>query len=162
MNFCPEWLYDLAVARVAQEFLSSSMPIYSFAQKYSKGLSETYEQVTPAELSDPAEEILRFMAKVGISDTSDEVLQNYIFFKLNFEKAGQPRKMKSMFGTIESPVKAKDYAPEKVLKDFMVYVYGMRSDAIPTAPMGWRLEDDKHLEGFKKVMEKSASILDSL
>ena len=85
MSFCPEWLYDLAVARVAQEFLSSSMPIYSFAQKYSKGLSESYEQVTPAELSDPAEEVLRFMAKVGISDTSDEVLQNYIFFKLNFE-----------------------------------------------------------------------------
>ena len=162
MSFCPEWLYDLAVARVAQEFLSSSMPIYSFAQKYSKGLSEPYEQVTPAELSDPAEEILRFMAKVGISDTSDEVLQNYIFFKLNFEKVGQPRKMKSMFGTIESPVKAKDYSPEKVLKDFMVYVYGMRSDAIPTAPMGWRLEDNEYLEGFKKVMEKSASILDSL
>ena len=53
-------------------------------------------------------------------------------------------------------------APAKVLKDFMVYVYGMRSDAIPIAPMGWRLEDDDHLEGFKKVMEKSASILDSL
>ena len=70
--------------------------------------------------------------------------------------------MKSMFGTIESPVKVKDYSPEKVLKDFMVYVYGMRSDAIPIAPMGWRLEDDEHLEGFKKVMEKSASILDSL
>ena len=162
MSFCPEWLYDLAVARVAQEFLSSSMPIYSFAQKYSKGLSEAYEQLSPAELSDPAEEILRFMAKVGISDTSDEVLQNYTFFKLNFEKAGQPRKMKSMFGTIESGVKTQDYSPEKVVKDFMVYVYGMRSDAIPTAPLGWRLEDDDHLEGFKKIMEKSASILDSL
>ena len=162
MSFCPEWLYDLTVARVAQEFLSSSMPIYSFAQKYSKGLSDSYEAISPAELADPAEEILRFMAKVGISDTSDEVLKNYTFYKLNFEKVGQPRKMKSMFGTIESGVKVQDYTPEKVIKDFMVYVYGMRSDAIPVAPMGWRLEDDNNLEGFKKIMERATSILDSL
>lgn len=162
MIFCPEWIYDLAVARTAQEFLNSSMPVTSFANKFSKGLSQSYESISPSEISDPAEEILRFMAKMGFSNTSDEVLQNYIYFKLNFEKAGKPRKMTPMFGSIEAGEKTKEYSPEKVFKDFSIYVYGMRSDAIPIAPIGWRLENDTHIKNFIEIIKKPASIIDSL
>ena len=46
--YCPAWMYDIASARVAFEFLHSEMPLESFAAKYSQGLSDTYSDV-PAE-----------------------------------------------------------------------------------------------------------------
>jgi hypothetical protein len=45
MTFCPDWIYDAAMARTAEEFLSSDLPLQAVAKKYSTGLSEKYAEI---------------------------------------------------------------------------------------------------------------------
>ena len=70
--------------------------------------------------------------------------------------------MKSMFGSIEDPVKVKEYSPENTIKAFKAYVFGLRSNTVPTAPDGWKLETDEHIVSLKPVIEEQVSILDML
>ena len=36
-TFCPDWIFNLSVARTAYEFIISDLPIKSYAKKYSLG-----------------------------------------------------------------------------------------------------------------------------
>ena len=39
MSFCPQWVFDIACARAAQEFISHDMTLEAYAKKYERGLS---------------------------------------------------------------------------------------------------------------------------
>ena len=42
---CPNWIYEICVARVASEYLSSELDIVAFAKKYSEGLAISYNPI---------------------------------------------------------------------------------------------------------------------
>ena len=62
-KYCPDWLYNLAVARAAYEFIISELPIKAYAKKYASGLSEHYEEIKTEEVENEAELILRFLVE---------------------------------------------------------------------------------------------------
>ena len=62
--FCPAWIYDIAVARTASEFLSSDMTVEAFARKYSEALSANYREISVEALQEPAEAMLMFLAEI--------------------------------------------------------------------------------------------------
>ena len=68
--------------------------------------------------------------------------------------------MKSMFGTIEDAVKAQEYKSDDTIKAFRAYVFGLRSNTVPVAPEGWRIESDEHIDKLKPLIEASVSVLD--
>ena len=61
--YCPPWIFDICVARVASEFLYSELSLTPFAVKYSKGLSTLYEPIETQQLEMPAE-VLQFLTEI--------------------------------------------------------------------------------------------------
>lgn len=159
--YMPAWVFDISVIRTASEFLSSEMGIEAFGKKYSDGLAKLYKEPVPTEtFVQTAQSLLEFLAEIEAGDKAVELLNNFNFFRLYNEGVNRPRKMKSMFGSIEDTVKAKEYDPTLTLKSFRAYVFGLRSDTVPTAPDGWRLEDDEYIDKLKPLLEETVSLLD--
>jgi len=159
--FAPSWVYDVAVMRTAYEFLSSEVGIEAFGKKYAEGLAKLYKNsITPEMLFEPAQTILEFLSEIEAGEQAVELLNNFTYFRLYNEGVNRPRKMKSMFGTIEDPVKAQEYKSEDTIKAFRAYVFGLRSNTVPEAPEGWRLENDEHIDKLKPLIEASVSVLD--
>jgi len=158
--FAPSWVFEIAVMRTASEFLASELGIEAFGKKYAEGLSKLYEKFEPEVFSETAQSVLEFLSEVEAGDQAVELLKDYTYFRLYNEAVNQPRKMKPLFGSIEDPVKTKEYLPENTLKSFRAYVFGLRSNTVPTAPDGWKLETDEHIVSLKPVLEEQVSMLD--
>jgi len=161
--FVPSWVFQVAVMRTASEFLSSELGIDAFGKKYSDGIAKIYSQQIPIEaFTETAQSILEFLAEIEAGDQAVELLTDFTYFRLYNEGVGRPRKMKSMFGSIEDPVKASEFDTTEAVKAFRAYVFGLRSNTVPQAPEGWRLENDEHIEALKPLLEESVSLLDIL
>ena len=160
--FCPSWIFDISVARVAQEFLSAEVPLEAVAAKYANGLSEKYTAITMEEMAESAQLILEFLAEVEAGESAVPFINEYCHFRLYFVKVGVPRKMNAMFGSIEDPVKQKEYSGELMLKAFRTHTFNVRGNPEIAAPAGWKLEDDQNLIDFGELIRTQTSILDSL
>ena len=114
-TFCPDWIFNLSVARTAYEFIISDLPIKSYAKKYSSALSEHYSEINSEEIEEEAELLLRFLVEIN-AEKSDELLNNFVFYKLKFTQPGSKRKLKGMFGSAFDPEKEKKYKPNVTLK----------------------------------------------
>lgn len=159
---CPNWKYEVCVVRAAQEYISSELGLDAYAKKYAEALSESYEAIPFEIIQQPAESILLFLAEIEANDTAHELLNNFCYFRLYNEKVGHPRKMKPLFGGIEDGVKINELVPDNVAKSFRAYVFGLRSQAVPVAPAGWRLEDDQHVPQLSELAARTLSMLDVL
>jgi hypothetical protein len=160
--FCPNWIFDISVARVAGEFLSSDLTLDAYSKKYAEGINKSYpnHQLSPEIFSDAAQTILEFLSEVEAGDQAVDLISNFTYFRLYYVSINQPRKMKSMFGSIEDSVKTNEVKPDFTLKSFRAFVFGLRSNTMPLPPAGWKLEDDDHLINFKDIINKQVSILD--
>jgi hypothetical protein len=160
--FIPRWLFDIAVARTAAEFLASELTLDAFAQKYSQGLAQRYQPEAVEMFQNPAEEILLFLSEIEAGEIAFDLLQNYCYFRLYYEAQNQPRKMKPLFGTILDPAKERELDAAETVKKFRAFVFGLRSESVPKMPEGWQLETDTHIESLGELFEKKISLLDTL
>lgn len=161
VSFCPEWVFDIAVARTAQEFLATDVPMFAAAGKYSEGLEEKYAPIDKTEINDSAEQLLHFLSEVDAGEEAVTFLNGFTYFKYNFEAFNKPRKLNPMFGAADDPVKAKSYSGELAVKHFRAYVFGLRSDSAPVAPAGWRLDLEDNQLHIAEVSRRTLSILDA-
>ncbi len=67
---CPRFIYDIAVARSASEFLGGEMGLEVYSKKYAEGLSEHYEQVTVDTVNEAAEQVLQFLAEIEAGENA--------------------------------------------------------------------------------------------
>ena len=102
---CPSFIYDMAVARSAAEFLGAELALETYAKKYAEGLSKHYSEIVFTSITEPAESMLQFLSEIEAGEMAVELLNDYVHFKLFFEGVGKPRKMKPLFGSLEDPVK---------------------------------------------------------
>ena len=160
--YCPAWMYDIASARVAFEFLHSEMPLESFAAKYSQGFSVNYSDVPEESLLGAAQGMLEFLAEIEAGENAALMLSNFTYYRLYFSGVAMPRKMKPMFGSIEDAQKQKEYSEQLAIKAFRAYIFRLRSNPEDAAPSGWKLEDDEHIVAFGDLVRKQVSILDAL
>ena len=159
--YCPNWIYQISVARVVSEYLSSEMGIEAFAKKYSNGLSSSYEPIAFESFIEPAEQIIIFLGEIEAGDTAVDLLDNYTYFRLYFESLNVPRKLKLMFGNIEDGVKVPLESSDSTPKSFRAYIFGLRSGTVPTPPEGWRLEAHENVPNLSKLASQTISILDA-
>jgi len=159
--YAPGWIFDVAVSRTALEFLSSELAIDAFAQKYSNGLSELYSDPITSELIlETAQKFIEFLGEIEAGEHAVELLNDFSYYRMYFEGANRPRKMKSMFSSIEDSIKTLEYNSEGSVKSFRAFIFGMRSNTVPKAPAGWQIQNDEHLEKLNKIIEKPVSVLD--
>ena len=156
----PAFIYDICVARSAAEFLHGDLGVEAFAKKYAEMLSEGCTAVNQEEVQAPAEAMLQFLAEVEAGEGAADLLNSFAYFRLHFEGVGRPRKMKSMFGSIEDPVKAREWNKDSTLKAFRAFVFALRSQTVPTAPAGWQLETEEAVPKLAEVAGKKLSVLD--
>lgn len=161
MVYCPDWVFEISVARTAHEFLSTELPMAAVAGKYSDGLAEKYAPVDKEEINESAEQLLHFLAEVNAGEDAVTFLNGFAYFKYNFEAFNKPRKLKPMFGEADDPVKTKAYSGELSAKHFRAYVFGLRSNSAPVAPPGWRLDSEENHLHISNIARRSLSILDA-
>ena len=161
-TFCPEWIFSVCSANTAIEFLSQETFIESCAKKYSVGLDVHYQTVEPELIALSAKELLLFLSEIDAGETAVKLLNDYIYNRLKFEATRKPRKIKGMFGSALDPTKTQEYSSEKCIKLFKAMVFGLRSKANPSSPLGWSISQEENLDWFGKLLEQKTSILDSL
>ena len=160
--YCPRFIYDMAVARSAAEYLGAELALETYAKKYAEGLTELYSEIALISITEPAENMLQFLSEIEAGELAVELLNDYVYFRLFFEGVGKPRKMKPMFGSLEDPAKTPETSSVEAAKGFRAFVFALRSNTAPKAPAGWLLEDDEHLPKFNELVKKSVSVLDIL
>jgi hypothetical protein len=160
--YCPAWVYDIAVARTAAEFLASEMSVEAFARKYAEALSASYQEIPTEAIQEPAEAMLMFLAEIEAGDMAVEFLTDFTYYRLYTEAVGRPRKMKPLFGSLEDGVKEAQHHSDATGKAFRAYIFAQRSNTVPKAPAGWRLEDDEHVPKLAETAGRVLSVLDIL
>jgi hypothetical protein len=159
--FIPGWVFEIAIMRTASEYFSSEVGIEAFGKKYAQGLAAIYKETLPPEVFvETAQQIIEFLAEIEAGEQAVSILNDFCYFRLYNEGVNRPRKMKSMFGTIEDAAKTKETNPQESQKSFRAYVFGLRSDTVSKAPSGWSLEKDDHIDKLKPLLEESVSLLD--
>ncbi len=159
--YCPEWIFNISVARTAYEFIISDLPIKAYAKKYSKGLSSQYAEIPHEEIETAAEQILRFLVEIN-AEKSDELLNNYVFFTLKFDHPGSKRKLKGLLGTAFDKEKNKSYSEKNAVKSFRAYVFGLRSGVSEKADPGWDIINEEGIDILNKIISVEADIVDGV
>ena len=160
--FCPSFIFEMASARAAAEFLGEEFGLEAFSGKYAEGLGSRYSEVDQDSLHQAAEGMIQFLSEIEAGENAVELLHSFVYFRLYFEGPGRPRKMKPMFGSIEDPVKQKEHSIEAATKAFRAFVFGLRSNTVPHAPVGWKLEDEESLPIMAELAAKKLNMIDLL
>ena len=162
MAHCPGFMFDVAAARTAAEFLSSEIGLESFSQKYFEAFAERYEEIIQDDINGAAEGMLQFLADIEAGENAVDLLLSFTYFRIYFEGPGRPRKTKPMFGSIEDPAKTKEWSKEGAPKAFRAFVFGLRSNTVPKAPVGWLLENEEATPVLAKLAGEKLSLIDIL
>ena len=162
MPHCPSFMFDVASARAAADFLSSEIGLEAHSQKYSTGLLEIYEDVTLDDIIFAAEGMLQFLADIEAGENAVQLLFSFTYYRIYFEGPNRPRKIKPMFGTIEDPIKIKEWSKENAPKTFRAFVFGLRSNTVPNPPTGWLLESEESTPILAKLAAEQLSLIDLL
>jgi len=162
MMHCPRFIYEIAVAKAAAEFLSAELSLDTYAKKYAEGLSEHYSTVGIEVIEEAAESMLQFLSEIEAGELAFELLTDFMHYRLMFDGPNRPRKLKAMFGSIEDGVKTPEINVAEAAKAFRAFVFAMRANTVPHAPTGWRIEDQEALPKFREIAEKTVSVLDIL
>lgn len=162
MSYCPAWIYDAVCAQIANEYIAQEMPLRNIAKKYSDGLEEKYSIITPEELEDTAEELIRALDEVKVESEAVPLLNSYCFFRIMYESNNVKRKMKPLFGVVDAPVSAREYSTDIAIKRFKAYLFSLRSSVAVQAEPGWKLSACDDLPFLRDIAAKSLNILDIL
>ena len=162
MAHCPGFMFDVAVARAAYEFLDSEIGLEAFSEKYFTAFSERYEDITQDDINGAAEGMLQFLADIEAGENAVDLLFSFTFFRIHYEGPNRPRKTKPLFGSIEDPVKTKEWSKDAAPKSFRAFVFGLRSNTVPHCPTGWLLENEEAVPLLAKLAEEKLSVIDLL
>ena len=76
------------------------------------------------------------------------------------EAVGKPRKLNPLFGALEDGLKTPDINLEGTAKSFRAYVFALRSNTVPKAPLGWALENEENVPKLAELAARQLSVLD--
>ena len=162
MSYCPVWIFDAVCAQVASEFLAQELPLRTLAKKYSDGLAQKYTLIAVEELEETAEAFIRALDEVKVEEEAVPLLNGYCFFRIIYESNNIKRKMKPLFGAVDSPTSVREYDADNSIKRFKAYLFSLRSSVAVQAPAGWKLSNFEELPFLRDIAAKSVNILDIL
>ena len=157
-KFCPEWIFSIFAAQTSKEFLSSNNSIAAVSRKYSKAISERYNEVKFEEVMDLAEKILQFLSDINAGEEAVTYIDDYIHYRVNFEASGSERKLSGMFSSAFDPEKIKDFNSDKSLKIFKATVFSIRNEALPKASPGWLITDVEDIDWIGEVFNEEPEL----
>ena len=138
------------------------IPLDLLSRKYGKELSEKYDEINPIQMADISEDIVRILAEIEAGSDAVNYVNGFIYFIVNFETIGKVRSRKLLLGDIFDGEKDLRYDDKIIVRSFKAYMYSLRSGAVPSAPSGWKLDQEKDIEFLKEIAEKEFSIFDAV
>ena len=87
--YCPRFIYDMAVARSAAEYLGAELALETYAKKYAEGLTELYSEIALISITEPAESMLQFLSEIEAGELAVELLNDYVYFELLLRRCWQ-------------------------------------------------------------------------
>ena len=157
-KFCPEWIFGIFAAQTSKEFLSSNNSIGAVSKKYSKAISEKYNEVKFEEVMDLAEKILQFLSEINAGEEAVTYIDDYIHYRVNFEASGSERKLSGMFSSAFDAEKIKDYDSDKSFKIFKATIFSIRNNALPKATPGWLITDVEDIDWIGEVFNEEPEL----
>ena len=139
MSFCPKWIYEIACAHAAIQFLSSALDSNTVSQANAQTLGKYYSEIPHQELVSFVDKTVRFLDEIKAGDSAVELLHGFCHNRVHYEGPRKPRKMKSLLASADDPVKVKNYSAEEAATSFRAYVFALRNEVTELAPAGWGL-----------------------
>ena len=159
-NFCPEWVFAVCCAKTASDFLSTNNSINMISKKFSKELSDRYNEIKFEEITDTAERILQFLSEVNAGDEAINFINDFIYYRATFNSNGTLRKISSMFSSAFDGEKIKDYNNEKTQKIFRATVFSQRNGVYEKSSPGWTINDIEDIDWLGELFDMSPDIID--
>ena len=161
-NYCPHWITSIVTAQSGIEFLSGSSTLPSIAKKYSRGLSEHYDNVDFQYISAIAEEKLRTLSQIEAAENAVVILNAYVYRRFKFHPDNKPRKITGLFGSEFSGVKVPLADQQELCKMFKAFIFSIRSNIYSYAPTGWTIIEEPEAKWLGELVAEPSSIFDSL
>ncbi len=158
--YCPDWMFDVIVARTASEYIKGHLDLSIYAQKYSQEISKNFMPIGTVEIAFPAEDMLRFLDKIEAGDLAVSLLHDFSHFRLYYIAQGRERKLNPFFGHVEDGVREKAYSDSNNGAQFRSFVFSIRSKLIARAPDAWKLEEDENFPFLSELVKYEITALD--
>jgi len=105
--------------------------------------------------------MVRFLSEVNAGEDAVVFLNDFIYFRMNYESKTKKRNLKPLFGNPEEGVVEARHS--EALKRFKAYVFGLRSNNSPTPMPAWDMVGNAEtLPAVKSLVETSINPLDLL
>jgi hypothetical protein len=159
MGFAPDWVLGATCGVITHKYVIGDLPLQAYTNKFSKGLSESYDDASGDKLMAITEEMMQFLASVD-GDGAMLINSAYIFNIVNFDENGGKRKIKGLFKSALAAQK-KEVTIDDVLKSFRTFAFSMRSNPNLLAPKGWNISQTADIEWLTEIFDQRVRITDS-
>jgi len=128
---------------------------------FCQGLGTHFDAIDPKGPAELAEQMVRFLSEVNAGEEAVIFLNDFIYFRMNYDTKTKKRNLKPLFGNPEEGVAEAHHSD--ALKRFKAYVFGLRSNNSPTPPPAWdMIGNAETLPAVKSLVETSINPLDVL
>ena len=145
--------------QATKQFISNDIPLPGYASRYGEVLAQHYEDSAAHKIMSVSEEIMKLLVEIEAEDIV-EILDGYIYYTINFDEKGSPRKIKSLFKNAFAPEDTESRVQE-VFTSFKVYTFKYRSDPNLGKPVGWDVLDVDKIGWLGDLMEMNVSYNDA-
>ena len=159
MGFAPDWVLGATCGVITHKYVIGDLPLQAYTNKFSKGLSESYDDTSGDKLMAITEEMMQFLASVD-GDGAMLINSAFIFNIVNFDETGGKRKIKGLFKSALAAQK-KEVTIDDVLKSFRTFAFSMRSNPNLLAPKGWNISQTADIEWLTEIFDQRVRITDS-
>ena len=143
------------------DFLTGTSTLPAIAKKYSRGLSEQYDEVNSQFIESVAEEKLRILSEIEAAENAVIILNAYIFRRFKFHPDNRPRRMTGLFSSEFSGTKVPVDDVKEVCKGFKAFIFSIRSNVYNYAPAGWTIIEEPECSWLGELVAEPSSIFDS-
>lgn len=161
-RYCPVFLLESCAAIAADKYLTATtLPIEVFCKKLSDHINKLYIETSHELIVKVADNYIRVLAESN-TGTANEVLNSYVFNRLNFRRGGKKRNWGS---ALSNPMKgSKELAFDFGLsrRNFRAFVFAHKNHASNTRADHWKLETFEHEEFIRDIASFEYSGFDFL
>ncbi len=151
----------MVTAHAAMDFLTGSSTLTAIAKKYSRGLSEQYEEINSKIIESIAEEKLRILSEIEAAENAVIILNAFVFRRFKFHPDNKPRRMTGLFRSEFSGTKTPIADQKEICKSFKAFIFSIRSNVYNYAPSGWSIIEEPESQWLGELVAEPSSIFDS-
>ena len=107
------------------DFLTGSSTLSGISKKYSRGLSEQYDEVSYQLIESISEEKLRILSEVEAAENAVVILNAYVFRRFKFHPDNRPRRISGLFSSEFNGTKVPLAEQKEISKGFKAFLFSI-------------------------------------